>query len=108
MSEPSEDLFRRWVHIAEEDEPAARVRVYRPFDDPITLGRGRDSIEFRPDGTVIRYEFSATDAPIAIEGRWRSPRRDEIYTSGPTDALELSYRVVSVDARRLRLRPIDD
>ncbi len=57
---------------------------------------------------MIRYEFSATDAPVAIEGRWRSPRRDEIYTSGPTDALELSYRVVSVDARELRLRAVEE
>lgn len=108
MSEPSEDLFRRWVHIAEEDEPASRVRVYRPFDDPMTLGRGRDGIEFRPDGTVIRYRFSATDAPVAVEGRWRSPRRDEIHTSGPSQTSELSYRVVSVDARELRLRAVEE
>jgi hypothetical protein len=107
MSEPSEDLFRRWVHIAEEDEPATRVRVYRPFDDPTALGRGRDGIEFRPDGTMIRYRSGATDAPVAVEGRWRSPRRDEIYTSEPSRPPERSYRVVSVDARELRLRAVD-
>ncbi|WP_026932547.1 hypothetical protein [Glycomyces tenuis] len=106
MSEPPEELFRRWVHIEEED--AGEVRVYVPFEDPAALGRGRDSIEFQPDGSVTRYEFSATDAPVAVEGRWRCPRAGEIRTSGPSGELELSYRIVSVDAERLRMRPMDD
>ncbi|MCH7232700.1 hypothetical protein L0U85_17845 [Glycomyces sp. L485] len=106
MSEPPEELFRRWVHIAEEDE--AGIRVYRPFEDPLSLGRGRDSIEFHPDGSVIRYEHSATDAPRAIDGRWRSPKLDEIYTSGAPDELELSYRIVSVGPGELRMRLMED
>lgn len=105
MSEPPEELFRRWVHVEEEDE--GDVRVYRPFDDPAALGRGRDSIEFRSDGAMILYEFSATDAPVAVEGRWRSPQRHEIVTSGPSGVFDLSYSIVGVDARTLRMRPLD-
>ncbi|GAB3660675.1 hypothetical protein [Glycomyces tarimensis] len=105
MSEPPQALFRRWVHIEEEDE--AGVRVFRPFEDPVALGRGRDSIEFRPDGSVVRYEFSATDAPIVLDGQWRCPQQDEIYTSGSRGGLDLAYKVVSVEPGELRMRPLE-
>lgn len=101
MSEPSEDLFRRWTHV----DDAGTVQIYRPFDDPMTLGRGLSSIEFRPDGTVIRYAASPTDASRTIEGRWRCPKPGQVYTSGPPDELNLSYHVLSVNARELRMRP---
>jgi hypothetical protein len=104
MSEPPEELFRRWVHIQEQDE--GEVRLYVPFEDPAALGRGRDGIEFQADGSVTRYETGASDAPVAVEGRWRCPRAGEILTSGPSGESELSYRLVSVDANRLRMRPM--
>lgn len=104
MSEPPPELFRRWVHVAEDDE--ADVRVFRPFDHPIPPGRGRDGLEFRPDGTATRFTVGATDAPVRIDGRWRCPTRDEVYTDCPPDGNEAGFRIESVDDAELRLRPM--
>lgn len=103
MTDPPTSLFRRWVHIREEDR--AGVRLYRAADRPVPPGRGRESIEFHRDGTFVSLRPGPTDAPIAERGRWRAdgPRRLRVtYRAGqPPVVLE----VVSLDDAVLRLRP---
>ena len=91
MTHPPE-LFRRWVHVREEDEPGG-VRVYRPADHPIPPARGRDGVEFRPDGTVVAYAIGPVDAPVAA-----APAHGLTVAGTP-------YRVLSVTADLLRLGP---
>ena len=84
MSDLPEELFRRWVHVREEDE--GDVRVYRPSGADIPPARGRRGIEFRPDGELLAYGPWPADRPTA------SPR--------PWDDVE----IVSVEPDLLRLR----
>jgi hypothetical protein len=84
MSDLPEELFRRWVHVREEDE--GDVRVYRPSGTDIPPARGRRGIEFRRDGELLVYGPDPADRPVAKPGRW-----DEV-------------EIVSVDPDRLRLR----
>jgi hypothetical protein len=55
-------LYRHWVHAREEDRTG--VRVFRPDDYPLPPARGRDGIEFRPDGTARAYGPGPVDAPV--------------------------------------------
>jgi hypothetical protein len=101
-------LFRRWVHVREED--TAGVRVYRPADRPLPPARGRDGIEFRPDGTFADLRPGPTDAPVASVGRWSAPADDRVALTYPPEArgagAPTGYEIVEVHADLLRLRPL--
>ena len=62
MTGAPRELFRHWVHAREEDRPG--VRVFRPGDRPLPPARGRDGIEFRPDGTARAYGPGPADKPV--------------------------------------------
>lgn len=98
---PPAALFQRWVRVPEEDE--ADVRVYRPADAPLPPARGRDGIEFRPDGSLRHYSPGPADAPVGRNGAWRAAAPDTLEISsryGPR-----RYRIIRVDPGELRLRP---
>jgi hypothetical protein len=103
---PPHALFRRWVHVREEDEPG--VRVYRPADAPIPPARGRDGIEFRPDGTVVAYSPGPADAPLGTAGRWSTEGGpaggQHLLAVDAGDGAQARFEVLSVDADVLRLR----
>lgn len=104
MTDPPAPLFRRWVHIREEDR--AGIRTYRAADRPVPPGRGRESIEFRRDGTFVDARTGPADAPVAERGRWQAdgPGRLRVsYLAGRRDA---AFEIVSVDEAALRLRPV--
>jgi len=84
MGDPPPELFRRWVHVHEEDE--GDVRVYRPAGTELPPARGRRGIEFRPGGEVLVYGPGPVDKPVASPGSW-----DDV-------------EIVSVEPDRLALR----
>jgi hypothetical protein len=86
MSDVPEELFRRWVHVREEDEDD--VRVYRPADSDIPPARGRRGIEFRHDGGLLVYGPGPDDRPTAAPGR----REDVEIVSVAPDRLRLRWR----------------
>ncbi|HST49199.1 hypothetical protein [Jatrophihabitans sp.] len=45
--------------------------MYRPADFDFPRARGRDSIEFRPDGTFIDWAVGRGDASEPKPGSWR-------------------------------------
>ncbi|MEV4631351.1 hypothetical protein AB0J90_34275 [Micromonospora sp. NPDC049523] len=102
--QPPEALFRRWVHVREEDD--ADVRVYRPADRPLPPARGRDGIEFRPDGTFIDYLPGPADAPTRAPGQWRTDADDRLRLTGPAGRGSTVFHLVAVDDDTLRLRPL--
>ena len=108
MTTPPPALFRRWVHVREED--AAGVRVYRPADRPLPPARGRDGIEFRSDGTFADLRPGPTDAPVASVGRWTAPARGRVALTYPPGARSAGaptgYEIVELTPDLLRLRPI--
>ncbi|GAA1848475.1 hypothetical protein [Asanoa iriomotensis] len=108
MTAPPAALFRRWVHVREED--AAGVRVFRPADRPLPPARGRDGLEFRAGGIFAYLRPGPTDAPVAVVGRWSTPARDRIALTYPPDAragdAPTGYEIVELTPDLLRLRPV--
>jgi len=108
VTAPPAALFRRWVHVREED--TGGVRVYRPADRPLPPARGRDGIEFRPDGTFADLRPGPTDAPVASVGRWTAAaggrRLALAYPPGSrATTAPAGYEIVEVTTEILRLRP---
>ena len=60
----------RWMHSFEEDHED--VLVYRPPDHDFPRARGRDGIEFAPDGSFVEWAVGRGDAQQAVPGRWRT------------------------------------
>lgn len=104
MTDPPDSLFRRWVHVREEDRGG--VRAYRAADRPVPPGRGRTSIEFRRDGTFVDARPGPVDKPIAENGRWRAEGPRRLCVSYPTGRRGVTFEIVSVDDALLRLRPV--
>ncbi|WBB78089.1 hypothetical protein O7606_17770 [Micromonospora sp. WMMD882] len=104
MTEPPVPLFRRWVHIREEDRSG--VRAYRAADRPVPPGRGRTSIEFHPDGTFVDARPGPTDAPAPEHGRWQPVGAGQLRVSYPDGRGAVTFEIVSVDDAVLQLRPL--
>jgi hypothetical protein len=86
MGDQPPELFRRWVHVREEDE--GDLRVYRPAGSELPPARGRRGIEFRPDGELLVYAPGPADRPTASPGRIEDV---EIVSVEP-DRLTLRWR----------------
>lgn len=101
---PPDPLFRRWVHVREEDR--AGVRAYRAADRPVPPGRGRESIEFRRDGTFVDARPGPADAPVSERGQWRMDGPGQLRVTYPAGRHGVAFEIVSVDDAVLRLRPM--
>lgn len=104
MTRPPEPLFRRWVHIREEDR--AGVRAYRAADRPIPPARGRESIEFCRDGTFLDARPGPADAPVGVRGQWQLDQPHRLRVTYPAGRCDVAFEIVSVDDAVLRLRPV--
>jgi hypothetical protein len=69
-SDARDGLTGRWLHSFEEDH--GDVLVYRPSEHDFPRARGRDGIEFSPDGAFVEWAIGRGDAPEAVPGRWRT------------------------------------
>jgi len=94
-------LFQRWVHVREEDEPG--VMVYRPASAPLPPARGRDGVEFRPDGSMVAFSPGPVDVPVARTGAWHVVGGGGLSISSP--AGEHQFQILTVNEDVLRLRP---
>jgi hypothetical protein len=101
MPASEEQLFRRWGHSFEEDHDD--VRVYRPAEYDFPRARGRDGIEFRPDGSYIDWVVGPGDAREPRGGRWRPEGDGRIRVTTAADQ-ERVVEVLSVSPDRLELR----
>jgi hypothetical protein len=61
-------IVGHWGHSFEED--SAGVRAYRPWQYAFPRARGRGSMEFLPDGSLIDRPVGAGDARQDLRGRW--------------------------------------
>ena len=101
MPASEEQLFRRWGHSFEEDHDD--VAVYRPAEYDFPRARGRDGIEFRPDGSYIDWVVGPGDAREPRGGRWRTEGDGRIRVTTAADEERL-VEVLSVTPDRLELR----
>jgi hypothetical protein len=94
----SPELCRRWIHVREEDGDG--VRVFRPAGRPLPPARGRDGLEFRPDGTFVELRPGPVDAPVA------GPPRPWSVGGSRLDLAEAAHEIVELSDDVLRLRPL--
>ena len=89
-------LFKHWQHSFEEDH--GDIRVFRPAEYPFPPARGRAGIEFRPDGTSVRYAIGRGDAPTPQPGRWQMSDQNRLQMAGG------NLEIVRVDDSILEVR----
>lgn len=95
------ELCGRWGHSFEEDHDG--IRVYRPAGYDFPRARGRDGIEFRPDGSYVDWATGRGDANEPRVGRWVSGAENESLELTTAAGEHRVVRVVRVEKGRLEL-----
>jgi hypothetical protein len=95
-------LFKSWGHSREED--ADGLTIYRPSGFAFPLSRGRDWIEFRPDGGVLHLGSGPDDRSRAVAGSWASVGHDILEVRRPAETAPRRMTVVYCDAHVLKVR----
>ncbi|EEP70283.1 hypothetical protein MCAG_00610 [Micromonospora sp. ATCC 39149] len=101
MPDTPDRLSRRWLHSFEEDHEG--VQVYRPSGHPFPPARGRDGIEFRPDGTFIDLPIGRGDANEARPGRWHGEPQGPVHVHTEAAGRRV-MDVVRLEPDRLEVR----
>jgi hypothetical protein len=95
VSGPPAELFGVWLHSYEEDTET--TTVYRTRGYAFPPSRGRDAVEFRPDGTFIEYGSGPDDRGQAVTGRWHDLGGGRIQITIPQDGERSSmWRILSI------------
>ena len=102
MAQLPPELFRRWVHVHEEDD--GDVRVYRPAGSELPPARGRRGLEFRPDGELLVIGPGPADKPQTSSGHWASAGERRARVSLPSADEPQELEIVSVEPDRLAVR----
>lgn len=99
---PSQQLFRHWQHSFEEDR--GDVQVYRPADYEFPPARGRDGIEFRPDGTAVRYAIGRGDAPSPQPAQWHITGPNQLQFQSQGSSRDETIEIMRVNDEVLEVR----
>jgi len=92
----------RWMHSFEEDH--GDVLVYRPPDHDFPRARGRDGIEFAPDGSFVEWAIGRGDAQQAVPGRWRTADSGGAVEVATDRGGEQVLEILQVSPDRLEVR----
>ena len=101
MSSARDGIAGRWTHSFEEDHDD--VLVYRPPEHDFPRARGRDGIEFKPDGSFVEWAIGRGDAQQAIPGRWRTADSGAVQVTTERGG-EQVLEILSVAPDRLEVR----
>jgi hypothetical protein len=95
-------LFQSWIHSREEDTHG--ITVYRPAGFAFPLSRGRDGLEFRPDGTVVVMDPGPDDRGRTIMGSWTREAKDSVNVllGGTSDPRKMTILECTDDILRVR------
>jgi hypothetical protein len=93
-------LLHRWVHSHEEDR--GDEMVFRPGSYAFGPSRGRRSMEFKKDGTLLAGGPGPVDRSVSAKGSWTRDA-DELTLEVPGNQPE-HFTIVSVDKEKLVLR----
>jgi len=105
MTDLPDEIFRKWMHSFEEDQNG--VIVYRPTEYEFPRARGRDGIEFRPDGVFIAWEIGPTDATRGINGHWKMEGSGRVRVSFEDNVREPRVlEILQCDAGILKVRKL--
>jgi hypothetical protein len=98
-------VFKRWVHVQEEDEDG--VEVYKPFGTALPVAFARDGFEMRKDGRFVQDVIGPADGVVRVPGHWRPIGPRQVAASFASERVEdYAFAIVSVEATRLRRRLI--
>jgi hypothetical protein len=97
-----DDVTGRWTHSFEEDHDD--VLVYRPPEHDFPRARGRDGIEFAPDGSFVEWAIGRGDAQQAVPGRWRTAEAGGAVEVTTERGGEQVLEILSVAPNRLEVR----
>lgn len=95
-------LFQSWGHSREEDENG--LTVYRPAHYKFPLSRGRDGLEFRPDGTIVKSGPGADDRSRSATGEWKSSGGERLHVRLGADSPPRQLTIVDCDEQVLKVR----
>lgn len=101
MPTPDDRLFQRWGHSFEED--SEDVRVYRPADYTFPPARGRDGLEFRPDGSLVDWAIAPGDGSQPRAGSWHVDEDGHVHLT-VADQAQRRVDVLRLTSDRLELR----
>jgi hypothetical protein len=90
-----------WGHSREED--ADGLAVYRPQGFDFPPSRGRDWLEFRPDGSVVFLGAGPDDRTNAVRGAWR-PAGDNAVELSKTAEPAQRWSIVECNDGVLKVR----
>lgn len=63
------EILGQWVHAHERDNASAKVFV--PAQESLPLSRGRQRLEFLPDGTFVEGMPGADDRAVKASGTYQ-------------------------------------
>jgi hypothetical protein len=95
-------LFRTWGHSREEEGNG--LTVYRPQGYKFPLSRGRDWLEFKPNGTVGFLGAGPDDRSRTITGRWSSTGDRSLQLMKGADAAPQRLTIVECSDDVLKVR----
>jgi hypothetical protein len=95
-------MFQPWGHSREEDSRG--LTVYRPSSYKFPLSRGRDGLEFRPDGTVVQAGPGPDDRTRAATGSWKALPDNVLEVQLPGMTAPRRMTIVDCDGHVLRVR----
>ncbi len=95
-------LSGTWGHSREEDGNG--LTVYRPQGYKFPLARGRDWLEFKPDGVVVFLGAGPDDRTRAVNGTWSSTgdRSLQLARGGDSQPQRLTIVECSGDVLKVR------
>jgi hypothetical protein len=100
-------LFQHWVRSSEEERPGDAVQVFRPAASrEFPPSRFRMAYKFARDGSCEWYFLSPDDAHRFKPGTWRLDASDKTLLRIVEDGTTISYRIVELSAKALRLAPV--
>ena len=96
-------IYGKWGHSYEEDNDD--TLVFRPEHFDFPPARGRDGIEFRPDGSFIEWAVGADDSQQGVCGKCQSNDMRTIHvTFDQSQKMPREFEIVHCDSQILKLR----
>ena len=102
----SAQLHKKWIHSYEEDADGAEA--YRPSGYNLPPARGRRGMEFKADGTFIRYDIAPTDGSLPVPGTWEPVKGEKAVQIKVQGDRPEAYRleIISLSDSLLRVKRI--
>jgi hypothetical protein len=102
------DLFQHWVRSSEEEQPGGTVQIFRPAASMnFPPSRFRMAYKFAANGGCEFYFLSPDDAHHFKPCTWTISASDGMILQISANGESISYRIVQLTGKILRLTPLE-